>query len=170
MQIKNLKTEYKINPIGIDVVVPRLSWQIVSSEKNIMQTAYRIQVADSPEHLETEKLIWDSGEISSKKPERPERVNSVNVEYEGITPKSSQRFYWRVCVWTNEKEGTWSKPAFWEMGLLSSAEWKAEWIHSLIEEDISKSCPCPLFRKDFSLDKEIKSARVYATSLGIYEL
>ena len=170
MQIKNLKTEYKINPIGIDVIVPRLSWQIVSNKKNVMQTAYRIQVANSPEHLEAEKLIWDSSKISSDKPERPERVNSVNVEYEGPTPKSSQRFYWRVCVWTNEKEFAWSKPAFWEMGLLSPAEWKAEWIHSLIKEDISKAGPCPLFRKNFVLDNGIKSARVYVTSLGLYEL
>ncbi len=162
MQIKNLKTEYKINPIGIDVIIPRLSWQIVSNEKYVMQTAYRIHVADSLENLNAEKLIWDSGKVSSNK--------SVHVEYEGVAPKSSQRFYWRVCVWTNEKEFAWSKPAFWEMGLLSPAEWKAEWIHSLIEEDISKAGPCPLFRKEFALDKGIKSARVYVTSLGLYEL
>jgi len=170
MQIKNLKTEYKINPIGIDVIVPRLSWQIVSDEKNVMQTAYRIHVADSPENLDAEKLIWDSGKISSDKPERPEGVNSVHVEYEGAAPKSSQRFYWRVCVWTGEKKSAWSKSAFWEMGLLNSKDWKAGWIHPIIEEDISKACSCPLLRKNFVLDKKIKSARIYVTSLGLYEL
>ena len=162
MQIKNLKTEYKINPIGIDVIVPRLSWQIVSDEKNVMQNNYRIIVADSLENLDSENLIWDSGKVSADK--------SVHVEYEGPTPKSSQRFYWKVCVWINDKEFAWSKPAFWEMGLLEISDWKADWIHPLVEDDISKACPCPFLRKDFALDKEIKSARIYVTSLGLYEL
>ncbi len=162
MQIKNLKTEYKINPIGIDVIVPRLSWQIVSDEKNVMQTAYRIIVAESLENLDSENLIWDSEKISSD--------CSVNVEYEGPTPKSSQKFCWKVCVWTDEKEFAWSKPASWEMGLLEISDWKAEFIHPLIEDDISKACPSPVLRKEFNLNKKIKSARIYITSLGLYEL
>jgi len=170
MKIKNLKTEYKINPIGIDVIVPRLSWQIISDEKNVMQFAYKIHVADSSENLNNENLIWDSGKVSSDKPERQERVNSVHVEYEGPKPKSSQRFYWRVCVWMDENNFAWSEPAFWEMGLLEINDWNAEFIHPLIVEDISKACPCQILRKEFSLNKKIKSARIYVTALGLYEL
>ncbi len=162
MQIKNLKTEYEINPIGIDVFRPRLSWQIVSDEKNVMQKNYRIIIADSLKNLDSENLIWDSEKISSD--------SSINVEYEGPIPKSTQRFFWKVCVWINEKEFTWSKPAFWEMGLLESSDWKAEFIHPLIEEDISKACPSPVLRKEFNLNKKIKFARIYVTSLGLYEL
>ena len=29
LELKNLRTEYKVNPIGIDVKQPRLSWEIV---------------------------------------------------------------------------------------------------------------------------------------------
>ncbi|RLD11325.1 MAG: alpha-L-rhamnosidase [Chlamydiae bacterium] len=170
MQIKNLKTEYKINPIGIDVIVPRLSWQIVSNEKNVMQTAYRIHTADSLENLNAEKLIWDSGKISSDNPEHPEQLNSINIKYGGPKPKSSQRFYWKVCVWTNKNNSSWSEPAFWEMGLLEITDWKADWIHPLIDEDISKACLCPILRKEFNLNKRINSARVYASALGLYEL
>jgi len=157
MKIVNLKTEYKTDPIGIDVLIPRLSWQIVSEEKNVMQTAYRIQVTDS-----SDNLIWDSQKVCTDK--------SINVEYKGATPKSSQTFFWKVCVWTNKNEFTWSNSAFWEMGLLESDDWKADFIHPLIAEDISKACPCPILRKEFSLDKKIKSARIYATALGLYKL
>ena len=79
MKIVNLKTEFKINPVGIDVTSPRLSWQILSNEKNIVQIAYQIHVTDP-----AGKFIWDSGKILSDK--------SVAVSYEGPTLKSSQRY------------------------------------------------------------------------------
>jgi len=47
-QVVKLVCEYHENPIGIDVVKPRLSWQILSDGKDVMQTAYEIRVADSP--------------------------------------------------------------------------------------------------------------------------
>jgi len=162
MEIINLKTEYKVNPIGIDVTIPRLNWQIVSNEKNVTQTAYRIQVANSLENLENETLVWDSGKINSDK--------SVCVEYSGPEMKSSQRYFWHVCVWVDNEKFAWSEPAFWETALLNNSEWKAEWIHPLIENDISKACPCPILRKEFNLNKKIESAKVYVTSLGLYEL
>ena len=52
----NLKCENLINPIGIDVQNPRLSW---TCEGGIKQTAYRI-VAES-----NGKTIWDSGKVQS---------------------------------------------------------------------------------------------------------
>ena len=162
MKIINLKTEYKKNPIGIDITIPRLSWQIVSKEKNVMQNAYRIQVATSLDNLENGNFVWDSGKIFSDK--------SVCIEYAGQKLKSSQRYFWHVCVWIDENNHQRSEPAFWETALLDNDEWKAEWIHPLIEEDISKVCPCPLLRKEFNLGKKIKTAKVYVTSLGLYEL
>ena len=39
------------------------------------------------------------------------------------------RCYWKVQVWDrDDKPSSWSKPAFWTMGLLNSDEWKAKWI------------------------------------------
>ena len=60
IEVKSLVTEYKTNPIGIDVEKPRLNWKIVSIEKNIIQTAYQIQVAISKDDLKKgKKLLWD---------------------------------------------------------------------------------------------------------------
>ena len=82
-EVKELICEYQVNPMGIDVQKPRLSWQISSVEENILQTAYEIKVTDqSPKG----KQIWTSGKVSSDK--------SVNVTYEGPALKSMQRVYW----------------------------------------------------------------------------
>jgi alpha-L-rhamnosidase len=39
-EVNGLVCEYLVNPVGIDVVKPRLSWKIVSESKNVLQTAY----------------------------------------------------------------------------------------------------------------------------------
>ena len=51
--VSALKCEYQINPVGIGVAQPRLSWQIVSPETNFMQQAYEIRVAESQEASQT---------------------------------------------------------------------------------------------------------------------
>ena len=74
--IFSLTTEYKTNPLGSDTVKPRLSWKIGAADENIVQTAYRIQVAASAGELEKEEnLLWDSGRVES--------AQSIHVEYAG---------------------------------------------------------------------------------------
>lgn len=159
-EVKELVCEYQVNPMGIDVQKPRLSWQISSVEENLMQTAYEIKVTDqSPKG----KQIWTSGKVSSDK--------SVNVTYEGPALKSMQRVYWAVRIWDNKGNATaWSTPAYWEMGILEPESWKASWITLGSEKELAGSKPSQYFRKDFSAAKKIKSARVYVTSLGLYQL
>ncbi len=43
---ENLRCEYLVNPLGIGVTQPRLSWIVRSEERGQVQTAYRILVAD----------------------------------------------------------------------------------------------------------------------------
>ena len=159
-EIKELVCEYQVDPMGIDVQKPRLSWQIVSAEENLLQTAYEIKVTDqSPKG----KMVWTSGKVNADK--------SVNVTYEGPALKSMQRVYWQVRVWDNKGKVTaWSTPAYWEMGILEPESWKASWIAIPSESTEKGSKPAQYFRKDFSTGKKIKSARVYVTSLGLYQL
>lgn len=159
-EVKDLICEYHTNPIGIDILKPRLSWQIQSAEENVLQTAYEIKVTDQ---TAKGKLIWTSEKVNS--------AQSVNIPYEGPVLKSLQRVYWQVCVWNNKnKVSDWSAPAFWEMGILEPESWKALWITIESEKDIKGSKPCQYFRKDFTAVKKVKSARVYVTSLGLYQL
>ncbi|MEZ5105215.1 MAG: glycoside hydrolase family 78 protein [Draconibacterium sp.] len=164
VQVTKPVCEYKENPVGIDVKKPRLSWQLLSDKQDVMQTAYEIRVADSPKNLANKsKQIWATGKVTGSE--------SVNVEYGGPEPEPMQRFYWQVRVWDNyEKESKWSEPAFWEMGILDPKEWTASWISMPKEVKSEDSKPAQYFRKVFTSEKRIKSARVYVTSKGTYQL
>ena len=158
--VSELICEYHINPIGIDIQKPRLSWKIFSGEENLLQTAYEIKVTDQSAKG---KLVWTSGKVNS--------AQSVDVAYDGPVLKSMQRVYWQVRIWDNKSKVTkWSAPAFWEMGILEPESWKASWISMPNEQVVKGSKPCQYFRKDFAIGKKIKSARVYVTSLGLYQL
>ncbi len=163
LNVTRLTCEYKVNPLGIDVERPRLSWQIVDDRRGVMQTAYEIRAAESPTDLTTGKnLIWSTGKVRSDR--------STHVVYHGPALRSRQRIYWQVRVWDNKgKKSLWSELAFWEMGLLKKSDWKAQWIAADVEEDPDTSNPANLLRKEFSLKGEIRQARLYITSLGLYE-
>lgn len=61
-----LRTEYKVDPIGIDAARPRPSWQNRSQERSAVQSAFRIQVAlQSDAFSDVSDLVWDSGRIES---------------------------------------------------------------------------------------------------------
>ncbi len=155
--VKQLVCEYKTNPIGIDVQKPRLSWKIVSDKENLMQTAYEIKVTNQTANG---KLVWVSGKVNSSQ--------SVNIVYDGSALKSMQHLNWQVRIWDNKNQASeWSEPAFWEMGILEPQAWKASYIG--LKED-GKSRPAQFFRKEFSFTKKLKSARLYITSLGLYQV
>ena len=163
-QVTNLICEYHTNPIGIDVKVPRLSWQILSDQQDVKQTAYEIRVADTPSNLKRKnKQIWTSGKVNSDK--------SLDVTYDGPALESMQRVYWQVRVWDNNNKATqWSEPAFWEMGILKPELWTASWITMKNEPQKDGSLPAHYYRNEFSSNKKVTSARVYITSLGLYQL
>ncbi|KPK77545.1 MAG: alpha-L-rhamnosidase [Phycisphaerae bacterium SM23_30] len=163
-EVANPRTEYKADPIGIDVAQPRLSWEILSSERDVWQSAYQIWAADTVEKLKTgDNLLWDSGEILSDQ--------SNQIIYEGPALNSGNRVYWQVRIWDNQNHlSPWSETAYWEMGLLDTSDWQASWIEPNIIEDITQSQPCPLLRKEFHITGELKSARAYVTCHGLYEM
>ena len=163
-EVDNLVCEYHTNPVGIDVLQPRLSWQLISDAQDVKQTAYEIRVAATASDLSKKaKQIWNSGKVESDQ--------SVNVEYGGPSPESMQRVYWQVRVWDNNgKASKWSEPAYWEMGILEPELWKASWITLPNEPESEDSKPAQYYRNEFSTSKNIKSARAYVTSHGLYQL
>jgi alpha-L-rhamnosidase len=159
IKISELKCEYLENPLGIDILQPRFSWNISGNQRGIVQSAYRILVADNKESLkEGIGNCWDSGKILSDK--------LTNVEYQGAQLKSDQTYYWSVCVWNqNGEQSSLSEHGMFHTGLFYPEDWKAQWIASgdTLQE-------APLFRKDFDISKQVKSAYVFVTGLGYYEL
>ncbi len=160
--VEHLRCEYKVNPVGIDVVHPRLSWQLTSEVRGVMQSAYQIRVAESADALAGSPL-WDSGKTDSS--------DSHLLAYAGPVLKSGERYYWQVRAWTGNGEATrWSETAFWEMGLLNSGDWQARWIQADLEEDVRKSNPAIVLRNEFDIAGPVRSARAYVTCLGLYEV
>lgn len=162
----NLRTEYKTNPVT-DAARPRLSWELTSALRGQVQTAYQILVASSPESLSEGKAdLWDSEKV-------PGNVTN-QVEYAGRAMPPRGSFFWKVRSWDKNGEvGEWSNSAKWELGLSGKTDWKAEWIgndlSALGKGKVYHLPPSPFFRKETILKSAVKSARLYVTSLGLYE-
>ena len=149
MKAINLKTEHLIDPIGIDILRPRLTW---TCEGGKTQTAYRIEARSEG------KIVWDSGKVSS---------SDMNAEYPH--PLSSrQKVDWTISLWDeNDVEGEKSAAAF-EIGLLRPEDFSAGWISGNYKVNKKIRYPVDCFRKVFSVDS-IKKARLYITACGLYE-
>ena len=161
MKITDIKTEYRTAPIGIDIARPRFSWKIVSDKQNMMQTSYRILAYSD---AECKQLIWDSSTVSSS--------DSQRVRWGGRELCSAERVYWKVIVTVTNGEVTEqaeSDLSFFEMGLLDVSDWHCSWIELPDQSDWFKYQPAPIMRKEFTVKKGLKSARIYQTAHGLYE-
>ena len=160
--VGTLRCEYLENPLGIDVVQPRLSWMLASDTRGQKQTAYQITVAGSRDALDDGAAdIWDSGKVNSDQ--------SVNVPYSGIPLASRMECWWRVRVWDmNGELSEWSEPAMWTMGLLDPADWRADWIGGDWTGDPFPAMPW--MRKNVELTGKPDRATAYVCALGYYEL
>ena len=69
-----LRCEYRVDPLGIDALEPRLSWEVCDARRGAKQTAYQVVVASTPENLAADRGdLWDSGR-SRVRPIDPRRV------------------------------------------------------------------------------------------------
>lgn len=158
MRLRDVKVEYRDNPIGLDVKKPRFSWKLESEQGNTMQTAYRIYVTNHDEVGKDKNIVWDSEKVDSQQ--------SVLVEYDGNTLQPETTYHCYIQVWDNHGEVA-DKEVTFETGLCTSENIIADWItHDFSEEETA----CPIFFKKFSIEKKVKKARLYATALGLYEL
>ncbi len=120
-EISNLRCESRVEPLGIDALHPRLSWNLESKKRGVSQVGYRIVVASSEKLLRREHGdLWDTGEVFSDQ--------CVEIPYAGAALRSGAEYFWKVCVWDQNGKAHWSKPARWSMGLLNESDWNAEWI------------------------------------------
>ncbi|MBQ6020726.1 MAG: family 78 glycoside hydrolase catalytic domain [Clostridia bacterium] len=145
MKAIDLRTEYLVDPIGIDIASPRIFW---NCEGGVAQTAYRIV---------SEK--WDSGKVESA---------SMRAEYP-VTLGSGERVNYKIKLWDeNGEEGEWSSPAFFETGLLRAEDWSAEWIAGDYKVDKKRRYPVDCFKKEVALTGKVLAARLYITACGLY--
>jgi alpha-L-rhamnosidase len=167
-----LRCEYRVNPLGIDIMKPRLSWRLEARDtdaRSLEQTAYRILAAASPDLLDSDTGgLWDSGKISG--------AESLHHSYAGADLASGRRVYWKVRVWNGaDQPGPWSKTAYWSMGLLQAEDWGASWIGDPDEKPADTTDrdpitpPSPLLRRAFEPAGKIERALLSVTARGLYE-
>ncbi len=172
-----LTCEYLVDPPGLDIARPRLSWRLDVSDsdaRGVLQTGYRVLVASSRALLDQGKGdLWDTGSVASNQ--------SVNIEYAGLPLSSGAECWWRVRVKDEHGDQSgWSEPARWTMGLLNPEDWKARWIgtadlfahppsrpNNIVHEN---TVPDPWLRKCFELKASAARAVVYVASIGYHEL
>ena len=167
VSLQNLRCELLQNPLGIDVVQPGLSWEIVSDQRDVKQIAFHILVATSVDKLtERDADVWNSGKMKS--------AESIYNHYAGPALKSKNKYYWKVKISTNKGETTWSEPASWLMGLLHYKDWEGRWIgfdrFFRWDNESEGRLSARYFRKEFSTDKTVASATAYIMGMGLYEL
>lgn len=168
VSLQNLKCEMLVNPLGIDAPQPRLSWEILSPKRNVVQKAYQILVASTTEKLaQNDGDLWNSGKVSSDE--------SIHVAYNGEKLTSRMKAYWKVKVWTTTGESEWSATNSWTMGLLNYKDWPKGWIGfdrafpwDNIKTDSRLSAR--YFRKEFQSTKKVKSATASIIGPGLYQL
>ncbi len=167
--------EYFSNPLGYSLENLSVSWKLPEGADS-RQTAYRVQI--TRDSSDFSNPIWDSGKVvsdSSIKNEVPVKV------------QSRTKYFWRAKYWDGKGiESDWSNVANFETGLLSNADWgNASWISSPVEPPMKelkvrfysrdwkydwRRTPPAYFRKEFNLPANIKSARVYVASRGVFQL
>lgn len=158
--VKNLQVNLMHNPIGLDKV-PYFSWEIESSERSVIQLSYQIFVYDG------KSIIWNSEKIKSSE--------SNHIKYIGKPLKASTTYRWEVEIRTNIlKRIKSTENAVFETGLLDSGWNGAEWIiydnTDSIFKNEKQTDKAVMFRTEFEVNKTIKSAKIYTTSLGIHDV
>lgn len=149
MKAIDLECEYLKDPLGIDIKRPRLFWK---DEGGLFQKGFRLLY-----RLNGGDWTKEERESSSMHVDFPSELHSRDyVE-------------WKVQL--EDEKGTWgeeSQVAAFELGLLSSEDWKAKWITGNYSPKKSRRYPVDGFQKKFLVTSFTK-ARLYLTALGLYE-
>lgn len=141
-------------PLGYHSSVPTFSWKLPDGVKQ--QRAYRLEVSGAG------KKLWDSGWVESGQ--------STFVRYGGAPLTSRQRVQWRVRFRDEKgRDQGWSGFAHLETGLLSAADWKAQWIRPS-QALVASGEPVGYLRRVFQVSKAVASARLYVTARGLFDL
>ncbi|GAB4113649.1 MAG: glycoside hydrolase family 78 protein [Roseiflexaceae bacterium] len=154
--ITNLRAEHQARAFGIDCVAPRLSWVIAQAPAGWQQAGYEIA------RCAADGTVLESAVRQSS--------DSVLVAWPFAELSARQQIFVRVRVWgIDQHHSEWSDLLPIEIGLLSPADWSAQFISPDWDEDTSTPQPAPLLRKPFQLCGVVVQARLYISALGIYE-
>ncbi len=152
MRITACKTNHVVNPLGFGMDFATVSW-ITEDTPSKKQLAAQVIVARDAGMKE---VIYDSGQSKE--------LSNLGVKLPIILSPYT-RYYWTVRVWGDVGDEAVSEVNWFETGKREDG-WNAKWITPAWEDKELH----PYLRRSFTLSKKVKSARVYVTGMGLYEL
>jgi alpha-L-rhamnosidase len=174
VSIINPTVEHQHRQMALATPEPRFSWCYSSGKNNVVQESYRIVVASSEEKARNGVGdLWDSKVVASNQ--------MIFIPYQGETLHSRDKAYWKIyaTLTYDEKEGkrkkvkTESDVHYFEISLLNQEDWSAKWIGYDYDDDtlIQKTRVAARYlRKEFTLQKKVREARLYICGLGQYTI
>lgn len=142
-------------PLAIDDARPEFSWRV---EGVATVQSFEI-VVEKVSGLSTPILVWEH--------EVPGGPAFPRIRYGGVALESTASYRWRVRARTAEQTSApWSAWAVFEMGILDSSHWVADWI-----ADRCAEAHRPIsFRGRIAVPDGVVRARAYVSALGWYRL
>ncbi|MBW8864113.1 MAG: family 78 glycoside hydrolase catalytic domain, partial [Verrucomicrobia bacterium] len=156
--VEQMTVNGRSNPLGIAADDLSFAWAIGADQRGMTQSAYQIRVGTTQRGDE----VWNSSRVAS------DRQIDIALPAD-LHLQPATRYFWQVKVWDgNGIASDWSAPAWFETGLLSATDWSgAKWIaFPMTNAEASR----PLLRDVVKLTKKVKSARIYASACGLYQL
>ncbi|MET7896575.1 glycoside hydrolase family 78 protein [Streptomyces mirabilis] len=155
--VTDVRFEHVRDALGLGTGCPRLTWTTLTDARDWRQTAYEIEL---------------TGSVGADRPVtvRVDSADSVLVPWPFEPLPSRGAATVRVRVTGSDGTATpWSEPAMAEAGLLDPGDWSAVFVTADWDEDAQADQPSPMLRHEFELSGPVRSARLYATALGVYE-
>lgn len=156
------------DPLGVGTAEPRLSWSFVGEAKNWKQTSYELEISKLGQPKDKNIRVEDTDKSLfipwPSKPLKSRQTATVRFKATGTSDKG-------------ESTTEWTAPQHVEAGLLQRSDWKAKFITSTQQTPKDKPHRPIRFRSPvFQIDAKDKlsasekpRARLYITSLGVYE-
>ena len=149
--IQDLTVNYQADPLGVDSQESiRFSWNMDSNLIGQGQQSYQIKLYQGDVSGDA---IWDSGVVTSSQ--------STGIVYNGSQLDNETHYCWTVTVVDKQGKSITSEPAHFDTGCDFG---DAKWIIPASQEN-----GAPMLRTEQKLTgKEVASAKLYISSLGIY--
>lgn len=150
MRIEKLRVNHIEKPLGFDTEKLVFSWSVSRAEGKWQKSA-RIRIS---QEKEMSGLVFDSGEHKE--------ISSLGYEAP-FTPKPCTRYYWDVTVVDDRGNKGTSQVSWFETGKGTEGIC-GQWIGSPFHQSIH-----PALFQSFYVNRQVRSARLYGTALGLFE-
>ena len=170
----NLRTDYLVNPLGIDNPAPRFFWELRQDDiqRGTKQLSYLIYVKE----YSTNILVWSPLAVNSSQ--------SFQIQYSGPPLRSGVMYAWGVELVVQHLGGEPTamrsdEQAIFSMGMLAPSDWTAVFVGmrpplspAATNQTSNADIPSPWFRTTFwlpSVPTGRQPALLYVASVGYHE-